>query len=249
MSAERLLEIFALMAYYESENPESESLCSVARQITELDGAGISITTKAGAQEPLCASNGIAQRLMELEIAFNEGPGREAIQTGTFNEVTDLTSERGKRWMFYSSEAIKLGVQAVFGFPIQIGAVVFGALSLYCERAGSLSEKQSSSAYLMASVIGRSVLEMQAGVPRDAISDELQGESSFDFTVHQASGMLSMQAQVSVKDALILLRAHAFSMDLSLSVLAHRIIDRSTWFDSQSGYWMAVGSENEKVVE
>ena len=90
----------------------------------------------------------------------------------------------------------------------------------------------------MASVIGRAVLVMQAGVPLDAIANELQDQSTFDFSVHQASGMLSVQTKLSVKDALIMLRAHAFALDISPSELAHRIIDRGTRFDLQSGVWL-----------
>jgi hypothetical protein len=98
----------------------------------------------------------------------------------------------------------------------------------------------------MASVIGRAVLVMQAGVPRGAIADELQSQSTFDFSVHQASGMLSVQAKLSVKDALIMLRAHAFAVNMSPSELAHRIIDRETRFDLQSGDWLEAELENGK---
>lgn len=237
MSTERLIDIFTLMARHEKEHPRGVALCAVAREITELSGAGISILSTDGVQEPLCTSNDVAQRLMDLEITLDEGPGHEASQHGTANEVTDLMGDEGQRWTFYSPEAVELGARAVFGFPIQIGAVVFGALSLYHDRTGPLSEDQSSSAYLMASVIGRAVLVMQAGAPRDALANELHGQSTFDFSVHQASGMLSVQAKLPVKDALIMLRAHAFAVNLPPAQLAQRIIDRATRYDLQSGDW------------
>lgn len=238
MATERLVEIFALMANHERENPHGISLCSVAREITELSGAGISLTSKDGMQEHLCTSNGVAHRLMDLEITLEEGPGHEASRDGTANQVSDLLGDEGLRWTFYSPEAVELGARAVFGFPIQIGAVVFGALSLYRDSTGPLSEKQSSSAYLMSSVIGRAVLVMQAGAPGGAIADELQGQSTFDFSVHQAAGMLSVQAKVSVKDALVMLRSHAYVVNLSPSELARRIIDRETRFDLEAEGWI-----------
>ncbi|KJF15867.1 MULTISPECIES: GAF and ANTAR domain-containing protein [Acidithrix] len=249
MSTERLIDIFTLMANHESEDPHGSSLCSVAKEITELSGAGISITSEDGGQEQLCASNDVAQGLLDLEMTFNEGPGHDASQNGTASEVSDLMGEGGQRWTFYSPEAVKLGARAVFGFPIHIGAVVFGALSLYRDSTGPLSEEQSSSAYLMASVIGRAVLVMQTGVPRGAIANELQGQSTFDFSVHQASGILSVQAKLSVKDALIMLRAHAFAVDISPSELAHRIIDRGTRFDFQSRVWLETDPKNREYEE
>ena len=243
MSAERLIDIFILMAKHESDDPLGLSLCSVAKDITSLSGAAISITTKDGMQEPLCASNDVARSLMELEITLKEGPGHDASESGTANKVNDLTASDGQRWPFYSQESVVLGARAVFGFPIHVGAVVFGALCLYRDSTGPLSEEQSSSAYLMASVIGRAVLVMQAGVPRGAIANELQGQSTFDFSVHQASGMLSVQAKLSMKDALIMLRAHAFALGLSPSELANRIIDRRSRFDFRSGIWLETDPE------
>ncbi|MBW4077705.1 MAG: GAF domain-containing protein [Acidobacteria bacterium] len=237
MASERLIEIFTLMANHEREHPNGVSLCSVAREITELSGAGISISSKDGTHAQLCASNGVAQSLMDLEITFEEGPGHEASKNGTANEVSDLLGDEAQRWAFYSPEAAELGVRAVFGFPIHIGAVVFGALSLYRDRTGPLSEKQSSGAYLMASVIGRAVLVMQAGAPQGSIADELQGQATFDFSVHQAAGMLAVQAKLSVKDALVMLRSHAFVVEMSPSELAQRIISGETRFDVESESW------------
>ncbi len=225
------------MAVYEREHPLAISLCSVASEITELSGAGIAIAATDGPQTQLCTSNGVAQGLLDLETTFEEGPGHEANRSGTASEVTDLLGHDGQRWTFYSPEAAKLGARAVFGFPIQIGAVVFGALCLYRDRTGPLSAEQSSSAYLMASVIGRAVLVMQAGAPGGSLADEIQGQSTFDFSVHQASGMLSVQARLSVKDALVMLRSHAFVVNTSPSQLAQRIIDGVTRFNRETGDW------------
>ncbi|NNN08288.1 MAG: GAF and ANTAR domain-containing protein [Acidimicrobiaceae bacterium] len=238
MTSDRLLDIFRLMTSDESDLTYDASLCSVAKQITDLTGAGIFITSDAGLREKLCTSDGVAQRLMDLELTLKEGPGYEAIRSGTANDVSDLLGAEGQRWRFYTPAALELGARAVFGFPIRSGAIVFGALSLYRDHPGPLSEEQSSSAYLMAAVIGRAVLAMQAGVPPGALTNELQGQSTFDFSIHQASGMLSVQARISVKDALIMLHAHAFTVDVPLSVLARRIINRETRFDFHSGDWL-----------
>lgn len=236
MVAKRLLEIFTLMAIHERENPHGVPLCAVAHQVTELSGAGISITSNDDTRTKLCTSNHVAQSLMDLEITLEEGPGQEASTNGTAIEVADLM-EGGHRWPFYSPGATDLGVRAVFGFPIQIGASVFGALSLYRDSTGPLSEKQSSDAYLMATIIGRAVLAMQASALSGTISDELQGRAALDFSFHQAAGMLSVQAELSVKDALVMLRSHAFVLDLSPSELAQRVIEGETRFDLTANQW------------
>jgi hypothetical protein len=99
----------------------------------------------------------------------------------------------------------------VFGFPLCIGAICLGALSLYRDRPAPLTDVQASDAYLMASIAARAALAMQAGAPRDMISDELAREARFDFAVQQAAVMVSIQGSISVGNALVALRAHAFT--------------------------------------
>jgi hypothetical protein len=46
-----------------------------------------------------------------------------------------------------------------------------------------------------------------------------------------------------------MLRAHAFALDISPSELAHRIIDRGTRFDFQSGVWLEADPKNGEYDE
>jgi len=225
------------MASYEREHPQSATLCAVAVEITELSGAGISLTSAGDESTKLCTSNNVAEELMDLEITLGEGPGDEASRSGVANEESNLMSPESSRWAVYSPEAVAAGARAVFGFPVRIGAVRFGALSLFRDTPGPLSEAQTSDAYLMASVIGRAILAMQAGAPRNTLSKELEGHSTFDFSVHQAAGMVSVQGSLSIKDALVALRAHAFASQETSSALAQRVIARQIHLDPTSGTW------------
>jgi acyl-CoA hydrolase len=78
---------------------------------------------------------------------------------------------------------------------------------------------------------------MQAGAPQDVIADELVREATFDFAVHQAAGMVSVQASMSVGDALVALRAHAFTTDRTSSELALRVVARDLRFDPETREW------------
>jgi hypothetical protein len=49
--------------------------------------------------------------------------------------------------------------------------------------------------------------------------------------------MLSVQASLSVRDALVALRAHAFATKTASSGLAQRVVDREVRFDPESGAW------------
>jgi AmiR/NasT family two-component response regulator len=58
------------------------------------------------------------------------------------------------------------------------------------------------------------------------VAGELEVGSDFHFAVHNAAGMVSVQAGISVTEALIRLRAFAFSQDRLLADVAQDVIDR-----------------------
>jgi hypothetical protein len=122
--------------------------------------------------------------------------------------------------------APQAGARAVFGFPLRVGTVRLGALNLHRDRPGPLSGDQHADALVVASVAARWVLETQAGAPPDTVAEELERGADFHFVVHNAAGMVSVQEQVSVTEALIRMRAFAFSHDRLLAEVARDIVAR-----------------------
>ena len=70
---------------------------------------------------------------------------------------------------------------------------------------------------MVADVAASWVLEAQAGAPLDAVAEELEAGADFHFLVHNAASIVSVQEHVSVTEALIRLRAFAFSHDRLLA--------------------------------
>ena len=106
--------------------------------------------------------------------------------------------------------------------------VRLGALNLYRDQSGPLAGELHADALVLADLAARWVLEAQAGAPPDTVAQELEIGAGFHFTVHNAAGMVSVQQEISVIEALIRLRAYAFSHDRLLAdvaedVVAHRL--------------------------
>jgi hypothetical protein len=81
----------------------------------------------------------------------------------------------------------------------------------------------------MAEVVARWVLDMQADAPPGALADELEA-GEFYFAVHNAAGAVSVQLGCSITEAMIRLRAYAFSHDLSLNDVALDVLARKVRF-------------------
>jgi hypothetical protein len=147
----------------------------------------------------------------------------------------DLADPATQRWFGFAAAAVEAGVRAIFGFPLQVGSVRLGALNLYCDRPGPLSDEQHADALVMADVAAQAVLVMQAGAPPGALAAELKVGADFQYVVHQASGMVSAQLDVGIDQALIRLRAYAFGHDRPLADVAEDVVRRRLRFDDRRG--------------
>lgn len=96
----------------------------------------------------------------------------------------------------------------------------------YRDQPGPLSDDQHADALVMADVAARWVLDVQADAPAGAMAHELETVADFHFVVHNAAGMVTVQLGVSVTEALIRLRAYAFSQNRQLADVAEDIVER-----------------------
>jgi hypothetical protein len=242
---QRLVAIFELLAQRERAGPPAGMLCSVAAEITGLSGAGIALVSRGEQLTSMCTSNYVASSLMDLELTVGSGPCVDAC--GADSAVTEgcLDESRNPRWLAYTSRAVTLGAGAVFAFPIRIGAVQLGALALYRDREGRLSVAQESDAYLMAAVIARAVLALQARAVSGSLAMGLEREGTFDFQVHQAAGMVAVQASMTLGDALVALRSHAYALTAPLADTAARVVARELWYDREVDTWRNVWGRSE----
>jgi len=170
-----------------------------------------------------------------LQYDLGEGPCVDAYRLGQPVLEPDLADPAVPRWLAFTTPAVAAGARAVFGFPLHVGAARLGALNLYCDRAGSLRADQHADALVMADVAAQTVLLLQANAPPGLVAAELEAGADFQLVVHQAAGMVSVQLGVTVGQALVRLRAHAFGNDRPLADVARDVVARKLRFDASSG--------------
>jgi hypothetical protein len=79
----------------------------------------------------------VITRLDDLEFVTGEGPCLEAYWNHAPVLEPDLAAGSATaRWPWYAPEATAIGAGAVFAFPIQVGAIVFGVFWLYRHTRG-----------------------------------------------------------------------------------------------------------------
>jgi hypothetical protein len=208
-----------------------DRVCVAAVSLLSLTGAGISLMAdgqlrgSAGVSEP-----GVAV-VQELQLELGEGPGVDAWQDDRPVMEADLTDPTTVRWPSFARAAAAAGVQSVFAFPMQLGAIRIGVLVLYRDRAGELDAEEVALGVVVAEVAGQVVLAVQAGAEPDRVHELLAGEPAHWSEVHQATGMVSVQLAVSMDEAFVRLRAHAFADDRSLQHVSADVVARRLRLD------------------
>jgi GAF domain-containing protein len=235
VSDERRLRILTLLAGNGDAEAESTRLCEVCAEVTAMTGAGIMLMLDEVSQGSLCTTNTVSALVEQLQYALGEGPGVDAYHDDRPVLEPDLAAPIRPRWLAFTGPAVEAGVRAVFGFPMQVGAVRLGAISLYCDRPGALTDDQHADALVMADVAARAILLLQANAPPGTLTSELTAAAEVRYEVHQAAGMVSAQLSISVGEALIRLRAYAFGNDRVLTEVAGDVVARRLRFDPCSG--------------
>lgn len=227
---ERRLRILGLLIGSRDTELCASRLCEVCAQVSGMSGAGIMLMSGDAPRGSLCTTNKVSELIEQLQYVLGEGPCVDAYHQDRPVLEPDLADPQLSRWPAFAGQAVEAGARAVFGFPLQVGSVRLGALNLYRDQPGPLTDEQHADALVLADLVAQSVLVLQASAQPGALAAELEAGADFQYTVHQASGMVSVQLGGSIGQALIRMRAYAFSNGVPLNEVAESVITRSLCF-------------------
>jgi hypothetical protein len=233
VAGDRTARVWAwISAAHESGTPVSlAALCRAAALQLAVDGASVTALGPA-VREPQCATDELSARLEELLLVTGEGPGADDFMFGSPMLIPDLELAT-ERWPGFAPAAIEAGARALFAFPLQAGAIRAGVLSLYRAQPGPLAPQQLADALIFADIALQLLLDSSAGIIGSAGYQPLDGLSDSRAEVYQATGMISVQLGVSLEEAFVRLRAHAFAAGTPLDAIAGDVVSRMLRFDPE----------------
>ena len=222
--------ILAIMNAGGKDKKAPSYLCDGAAHIVGMSGAGVMLMSGDLAQGSLCTTNPVSELIEELQYTLGEGPCVDAYQQDRVVSEVDLANPNTPRWFAFTPHALEKGVRAIFGFPLRQGMARLGALNLYRDQPGPLTDDQHADALVLSELIAQWVLDAQAAAPAGTIAAALEEESDFHFVVQNAAGMVSVQLGISVTEAHLRLRAYAFRESLLVRDVAEDIVFRRLRF-------------------
>ena len=224
MNADQSLRIAVAFAREAAKSPEAR-LCSACVDVLDVTGAGITIMG-GGQAGPICVSNPRMAALEDLQYAIGEGPCHDAFHSNTFVHAPRLDVSAAALWPSFVDLAHTTGIGAVFAYPLSTKGAKIGVLTLYQENAGELSATQHEDSIAMVEVLTETVLSLQDAAPAGVLAADLDEVVAYRAEIHQASGMVSVQLGVTVAEALLRIRAHAFADGRPLGIVARDIVTR-----------------------
>lgn len=195
-----------------------------------VDGLAVSLVTEGDLAELLWCSDATTRRFEDLQFTLGQGPGPDAIRTGAMVWAPDLAQVPLARWPALVMEAPALDTRAVFCFPMSIGAINVGVLTAVRRTPGPMTAQQTDDATILAAALTARCLGSstpQPGTPFPADSPH----SLQHAVVHQATGMLSVQLALTLPQALLRLRAHAYGSGRSITDISQDVVDRRLHLD------------------
>jgi hypothetical protein len=209
-------------------------LCAVCVDLLPVTGAAISLDDGTGVRATLCATDVTAARLAETQNTLGEGPCLEVVSLRAPVFAPDLTGVDARRWPVFAQQAVALGAEAVFALPLGTGAVGIGTMDIYRSGKGSLDERETLRALLVADAVTSAMVGLQAassGRPDSLMAGWMAQAQGGHDEVHHAVGMLMMQMNIGPDEALARLRAHAFAEERSVAEVARDVIARKVRLD------------------
>lgn len=216
---ERVLD--ALGRHADGELPDR--LCSAAAEMLGATGVGISMVAGDAHLQTVWA-RGTGRAGEELHLTLGRGPAYDACRSGQPVLIEDLDATCP--WPMFGRHARGSEIRAIFSFPLRSGAASLGAFTVYRDKPGPVDDGQYGDALVFARIALEMLLGVQSEQPVADVGDlfTVTGGGSDPWEVHHATGMVSAQLGISIRDALATLRGHAFSSGRSLSETAAEVV-------------------------
>jgi ANTAR domain-containing protein len=215
-------------------------VCAVAVSSARLGGAWLAAARGGDPDFVMCVTGVVSEQLAEVQLMLGEGPCHDVLASAAPVLAADLgDAESVGRWPAFAPAARQLGAGAVFAFPLIVGAIRAGVLGLYRGSPGPLPVRQLGDLLILADAATVMLLGSVHGHGEQEDGAGLHGQAP-DLALHraeidQATGMLTVQLDVTAAEAFVRLRAYAYSQDRRLADVAGDIVARRLRLDRDPG--------------
>lgn len=190
---------------------------------TGIDGAGVAVFATASTRDLVYASDGVAEEIDETQFTLGEGPCLDAFRFDNPELHDDISGGAARaRWPLFAAQVLGFGAARVYAYPLGGGGSPFGVLELYGGSPAVLAAHEDVTCRLFAHKIARAVLAELA--PGNVLTSGSDAGVFRRGNVNVACGILAAYHKISVDEAMVRLRARAFSRQRRITAIAQGVI-------------------------
>ncbi|GAA1836888.1 GAF and ANTAR domain-containing protein [Agromyces salentinus] len=186
-----------------------------------VTGASVSTLGDLLGSETLAATDEFSAHMDEVQFDLGEGPCWDAMRSARPVLMPDVRTGAPASWPSFAAAIDSERLGSLFAFPLRLGPLRIGAIDLYSVKPVRFDRDQARQAGAMAEVVSRQVL-------RHALEGVEAAERPSPLSrrvIHQATGFVLAQLDVSPEDARLVIQGHAFATSRSMMEVATDIVE------------------------
>ncbi len=196
------------------------AVCEAATRIVDgCDHASLMLRT-GDDLVTAAATDEVAHQADEFERELREGPCVDAITEDSSFVDADLLD--GSGWPRLAERLVaETPVRGMAGFRLRLGEGRTGALNLFSDRAGALSEKSVDEGMVLASFVSVSVYAAHERKSATTLREGLESNRE----IGKAVGLMMAFHKISDAEAFALLRKASQDMNLKVTEVARQVVE------------------------
>lgn len=204
----------------------STGLDRLMRMVPEelgVNGAGVMLADDDDRLRFVSASDDTVRLIENLQIETGDGPCVRAAQTGEMVFADDLATD--DRFGEFASRAVQVGMAAVHSFPMIVEGTSIGAMNLYVDRPGPLSDRAVHAGRVIADMCAAYLISARRADHASRMLERTRQAMDRNAPIDQAKGWVAHALSISPADAYELIRSHARNNQRRSLDVANAILD------------------------
>ena len=202
------------------------ALVEATVDLLDAAAAGLLLADPHGELQLLASTSERSQLVEILQLRAGSGPCVERYSTGTLVVVEDIKALTG-RWPEFQAAALSQEFRSVHALPMRVHGRTIGAMGLFGEKPGGLSDEDVAIGQALVDVATISILQERTIRESAIVNEQLQRALNGRVLIEQAKGVIAYTSGVDMDEAFKRLRSFARSNNQTLNDTATQVIEQT----------------------
>ena len=201
------------------------SVVDSLRQVFSVTGAGLMLVDAEAQLHYVAATDTAAETLERVQEETGVGPCIDAFLAGSESSTVDILVDG--RYVAIAETVAGVGIRAVLGVPVRVGAVAVGSLNVYCHEPYDWDDSERAAIHRYAALLGSLLEAALSARQRGQIVEQLQHALDHRVSTERAIGYLMGRDGLDARAAFDRLRRVARSQRRTVREVSEELLQEA----------------------